>query len=72
MADLAAGARFPAALLKKVQGLEESPTDFAAAGVDYATEQCRELLDNGVAGIHFYTLNKSRATLEITRRLDLA
>lgn len=72
MADLAAGARFPAALLKQVRGLEDSADDFAAAGVDYATAQCRELLDQDVRGIHFYTLNKSTATLDITRRLGLA
>lgn len=71
MAELAAGARFPAALLRRVDGLADSPEAFAAAGVDYATEQCQELIDNEIAGLHFYTLNKSGATLEITRRLGL-
>lgn len=71
MADLAAGARFPAPLLKRVLGLENSPAAFEAAGIDYATEQCRELIANDVAGLHFYTLNKSGATLAITRHLGL-
>lgn len=71
MAELAAGARYPAALLRRLQGLEASPADFAAEGIDYATEQCRELLANNTAGLHFYTLNKSTATLEITHRLGL-
>jgi methylenetetrahydrofolate reductase (NADPH) len=72
MADLAAGARFPAALLRRIEGLEDSPEDFAEVGIDYATEQCRELIENDVAGLHFYTLNKSGATLEISRRLGLS
>ena len=72
MAELAAGARFPAALIRRVQDFADSPQDFAAAGIDYATEQCQELLDHDVAGLHFYTLNKSGATLEITRRLGLS
>ncbi|NNC88768.1 MAG: methylenetetrahydrofolate reductase [NAD(P)H] [Akkermansiaceae bacterium] len=72
MAELAAGAHFPAKLLKLVTPLENDLPAFAAAGVDYATEQCAELVDHGVAGLHFYTLNKSDATLEIAQRIGLA
>jgi methylenetetrahydrofolate reductase (NADPH) len=38
-------------------------------GVQHATTQCRELLGRGVPGVHFYTLNRSTATVEILRRL---
>ena len=34
-------------------------------GISYATEQCQQLIDNGVRGLHFYTLNKAHATSEI-------
>jgi methylenetetrahydrofolate reductase (NADPH) len=39
--------------------------------VKYATEQCRELLSEGVDGIHYYTLNKSQATREIYAALGM-
>ena len=49
--------------------MEQDPEAVYDAGVDYATEQCRDLLANGVDGLHFYTLNKSKATVEICKRL---
>jgi methylenetetrahydrofolate reductase (NADPH) len=40
-------------------------------GIHWATEQCRDLFDNGVKGIHLYTLNKSDATRQIYQSLGL-
>jgi methylenetetrahydrofolate reductase (NADPH) len=70
MAELALGARFPAALLR---GIGRCADDAAVArvGVHWATEQCRDLLDNGVRGIHFYTLNRSDATRQIYQTLGV-
>ncbi len=62
MADLAGGSRFPAKLLRALQRCQDDPDMVRRVGVHYALEQCHDLLDNSVAGIHFYTLNRSDAT----------
>lgn len=71
MAELAAGARYPASLLRAVRRAEHDPEGVRRVGVHWATQQCLDLLDHGVAGIHFYTLNKSTATAEIYRTLGV-
>jgi methylenetetrahydrofolate reductase (NADPH) len=70
MAELALGARVPAPLLSAV-GRCSDDAAVARVGVHWATEQCRDLLHNGVRGIHFYTLNKSDATREIYANLGV-
>ncbi len=70
MADLAGGARFPAPLIKAVARAKEKEY-VEHVGVHWATEQVRDLLDHGVKGIHFYTLNSSRATLKIYESLGV-
>jgi methylenetetrahydrofolate reductase (NADPH) len=70
MAELAAGARIPAKLLRAVNRCADDDA-VARVGTHWATEQCRDLLDNGVRGIHFYTLNKSDATRQIYETLGV-
>jgi len=62
IAELAGGARFPARLLRALQRCDKDPAMVSRVGVHFALEQCHDLLDNDVAGIHFYTLNRSDAT----------
>jgi methylenetetrahydrofolate reductase (NADPH) len=64
------GAKIPHALLVKLEGLESDPAAVANAGIEYATQQCRDLLANNIDCIHFYTLNKSKATVEICNALN--
>jgi methylenetetrahydrofolate reductase (NADPH) len=71
MAELAAGARYPAKLLRAIQRCGGDEEAVRRVGVHYATEQCRDLLENGVDGIHFYTHNKSQATREIYASLGI-
>jgi methylenetetrahydrofolate reductase (NADPH) len=71
MAELAGGARYPARLLKALHRAGDSAEAVRQIGLHYATEQCADLLDNKVAGIHLYTLNQSTATREICQRLGV-
>jgi methylenetetrahydrofolate reductase (NADPH) len=71
MADLAAGSRFPAPLLRALYRCPNDADAVRDAGVHWATEQCRDLIDHRVAGIHFYTLNRSDATRRIYESLGL-
>jgi methylenetetrahydrofolate reductase (NADPH) len=66
------GARLPAKLLRRLYQAGDDDQKVARVGIDWATQQCRDLLDQQVRGIHFYTLNRSSATAEIYRRLGAA
>lgn len=66
------GAKIPHRLLTKLEAIEPSGPDAVhQMGVDYAAMQCRDLLFNDVDGLHFYTLNKSKATVEVCKQLDV-
>ncbi len=69
IAELAAGARIPARLLKALRHAGDDAEAVEDIGTQYAAAQCADLLHEGVAGIHFYTLNQSRATIAILRSL---
>jgi methylenetetrahydrofolate reductase (NADPH) len=71
MAELAAGARFPAKLLRAIDRCQDDPEMVARVGIHYASEQCHDLLANEVRGIHFYTLNRSDATRQIFGNLGI-
>lgn len=68
--ELALGARIPARLQRAMQRTE---TDRQAreVGIHWATQQVQDLIDQEVAGVHFYTLNKSDATKQIYRSLGI-
>ena len=69
MAELS-GAHIPEELMARFDGLSE-PADVRRVGVGIATELCERLLAGGAPGLHFYTLNRSRATLEIFEALKI-
>lgn len=71
IAQLALGSRIPARLLKSVDRCKGDADAIKRVGVHWATEQCRDLLDNSVRGLHFYTLNRSSATREIYANLGM-
>jgi methylenetetrahydrofolate reductase (NADPH) len=64
------GAAIPAALYEQLEARHaEGDEAVTELGVAYATLQCADLLERGVPGIHFYTLNKSPATRAILSAL---
>ncbi len=64
IADLALGTRYPAKMIRALYRAEDAKHS-EAVGIHWATQQVQDLIDNGVKGIHLYTLNKSKATLKI-------
>jgi methylenetetrahydrofolate reductase (NADPH) len=63
------GSKIPAALQQALSDAEGDVAAIDEIGVRWATDQCRELLERGAPGIHFYTLNRSPATRRIYRNL---
>jgi methylenetetrahydrofolate reductase (NADH) len=66
------GARIPEELEARLAAAGDDPDRTLEVGVRWATAQCRELLDRGVPGIHFYTLNKSPAARRVYENLFAA
>ncbi len=70
MSELALCVHIPGKLQKAIGRIGERGS-VARVGIHWATEQVRDLLDNEVAGIHLYTLNQSRATMQIIETLGV-
>ncbi|MDA3899371.1 MAG: methylenetetrahydrofolate reductase [NAD(P)H] [Spirochaetes bacterium] len=70
MAELSAGSRFPAPLLRSITEAEDDDS-VKSTGVKWAIDQVQDLIEHGVHGVHFYTLNHSEATLNIYQSLKV-
>lgn len=64
-----AGAPLPEAMLARIAEAGDDPAEVRRVGIGLATDLCERLLDLGAPGLHFFTLNRSRATREIHDRL---
>ncbi len=71
-AVLLSGCKFPEALADDLRRHADDKPAVRKIGVEYAAAMCERLLAEGVPGLHFYTLNGSRATREIYQVLGLA
>ena len=65
------GASLPQSLASRLEAAKDDKQAQYAIGVEFAIAQCRELIEQGVEGIHFYILNKSQAGREILRGLGM-
>ena len=66
------GAAVPPEVVARLEAVADDAEAVRREGVTMATELCRELLDAGAPGLHFYTLNRSTATREIYANLGLS
>lgn len=66
------GAVLPKRLSEQLDKLGNDPKAVIQFGIDFATQQCEELLRGGAPGIHLYALNKSRSSLQILHNLGLS
>ena len=64
------GAALPRPLVTELERRGDDDHAVAEFGIEYATNQCEELLREGAPGLHFYTLNKARSTGEVVRNLS--
>jgi methylenetetrahydrofolate reductase (NADPH) len=65
------GAPFPPALAAQFERIADDPQAVRRLGIEQASDMCRRLLDEGVPGIHFITLNRSTATREVWQNLQV-
>jgi methylenetetrahydrofolate reductase (NADPH) len=65
------GAEIPRWMRKKFESFGDDADSIRAFGLDVVTELCQRLIELGAPGLHFYTLNQSKLSLEIVRRLGL-
>ncbi|RSM64991.1 methylenetetrahydrofolate reductase [NAD(P)H] [Actinoplanes sp. ATCC 53533] len=63
------GAPFPPGLLARFERIADDAAGVRALGIDLCSEMCQRLIDEGVPGIHFITMNRSTATREVWQNL---
>src|SRR6185436_7960849 len=63
------GTEVPLSLAARLHAVADRPDEVRRIGVEHATQLCRDLLDAGAPGLHFYTMNRAAPTLEVCANL---
>ena len=63
------GAKYPAIMRDKIEPIKDDKEKVLQAGIEYAIDQCEELLRKGAPGIHFYVMNKSYSVRQVMEGL---
>jgi methylenetetrahydrofolate reductase (NADPH) len=63
------GTEVPLALAARLHAVADRPDEVRRIGIEHATQLCRDLLDAGAPGLHFYTMNRAAPTLEVCANL---
>lgn len=66
----ACGAEIPLWLFKELEGFTDDTESLQAFGLDFVSQMCENLLQNGAPSLHFYTLNDAKATMAICQNLS--
>ena len=64
------GSKLPDQFVQRLSQKEDDADWQFEVGVEFAAAQVKELIDQGAAGVHFYVLNKSQATLRVLEAVD--
>ncbi len=59
----------PKKLIDNLEKFKDNKDDIKKLGIDFATEQCAQLIENGIKGLHFFTLNKAYSVTNILKNL---
>jgi methylenetetrahydrofolate reductase (NADPH) len=66
----ACGAEIPRWIAKRMQAYYDDVESIRAMGAEVVAQLCRRLLEGGAPGLHFYTLNRAKATRAVLDLLD--
>ncbi|MCX8000390.1 MAG: methylenetetrahydrofolate reductase, partial [Leptospiraceae bacterium] len=65
-----ANCSIPVDFLEELEKFKDDTQSFLQKSIEFTIKQCKNLLNNGVKGIHFYPLNQSNATIEVMKNLS--
>jgi len=64
------GAEIPRWIAKRMQAHGDDAVSIRALGAEVVAQMCRRLLEGGAPGLHFYTLNRAKATQAVLQQLS--